>query len=149
MTRREPRSGGSIAGPSFIKMSLLQPYNSMPRFDIIYLSEIYLYNFYHSHDNQLPLRGYNLIRTDNPSSMKEQKLASIIKKLYHKINLRQCSKCLVCELSFWSPHFCLVSIYWISSQSSNEYDIFLLNLEGLLKILNSLKTQRGFQCEIF
>ena len=46
---------------------------------------------------------------------------------------------LVCELSYRSYRICLVSIYRTPSQSSNEYDTFLLNFEQLLTYLNNLK----------
>ena len=60
----------SIAAHNFIKISLLQAYNAIHRFDIICLSETYLDNFYHSDDDQLIFPGYNLIRADNPSNIK-------------------------------------------------------------------------------
>ena len=49
------------------------------------------------------------------------------------------NECLVCELSFGSHRVCLVSIYRTPSQSSNEYNTFLLNFEQLLTYLNSIK----------
>ena len=42
-------------------------------------------------------------------------------------------------LSFGSRRVCLVRIYRTPSQSSNEYDTFLLNFEQLLTYLNSIK----------
>ena len=42
----------SIPALNFIKMSLLQAYNSIQRLDFICLSETYLDNSYHSDDNQ-------------------------------------------------------------------------------------------------
>ena len=38
---------------AYIKMSLLQVYNSIHKFDVICLSETYLDNSYHSDDDQL------------------------------------------------------------------------------------------------
>ena len=55
------------------------------------------------------------------------------------INVNMLNECLLCEFSFGSRHVCLVSIYRTLSQSSNEYDTFLLNFEQLLTYLNSLK----------
>ena len=60
----------SIDAHNFIKISLLQAYNAIHRFDIICLSETYLDNFYHSDDDQLTFPGYNLIRADNPNNIK-------------------------------------------------------------------------------
>ena len=48
------------------------------------------------------------------------------------------NECLVCELSFGSHGVCR-SIYRTPSQSSNEYNTFLLNFEQPLTYLNSIK----------
>ena len=48
----------SISAHNFIKMSLMQPYNAIHRFDIICLSETYLGNSYHSDDDQLAFPGF-------------------------------------------------------------------------------------------
>ena len=45
-------------------MFLLQVYNSVHKFDIIWLSETYLDNSGYSGDDQIALPGYNLIRPD-------------------------------------------------------------------------------------
>ena len=131
----------SIAAHNFIKMSLLQVYNAINRFDIICLSETYLDNSYHTDDDQLTFTGYNLIRADNPNNIKRGGVC-----IYHRdslpvkvINSNVLNECLVCELSFGSQRVCLVSIYRIPSQSSNECNTFLLNFEQLLTYLNSIK----------
>ena len=49
----------SIAAHSSIKISLLQAYDSIDKFDIIFLSRTYLDNSSHSNDDQLALPGYN------------------------------------------------------------------------------------------
>ena len=60
----------SIATYNFIKMSLLQTYKAIHRFDIIFLSETCLDNSYHSDDDKSAFPGYNLIRADNPNNTK-------------------------------------------------------------------------------
>ena len=112
----------SITAHNFIKMSLLQAYNTINRFDIICLSETYLDNSYHTDDDQLTFPGYNLIRADNPNNIKRGGVC-----IYHRdslpvkvINLNILNECLVCELSLGSQHVCLVSIYRTPSQSNNE-----------------------------
>ena len=74
----------SIATHNFIKMSLLQAYNTMDRFDIICLSETYLDNFYQTHDDQLTFPGYSLIRAANHNNIKKEVFASIIEKFTGK-----------------------------------------------------------------
>ena len=119
----------------------MQAYNAINRFDIICLSETYLDNSYHTDDDQLTFPGYNLIRADNPNNIKRGGVC-----IYHRdslpvkvINLNILNECLVCELSFGSHGVCLVSIYRTPSQSSNEYNTFLLNFEQPLTYLNSIK----------
>ena len=72
----------SIAAHNFIKMSLLQAYNTMNRFDIICLSETYLGNSYHTDAVQLIFPGYNLIRADNPNNIKRGSVC-----IYHRDSL--------------------------------------------------------------
>ena len=52
----------------FIKVSLLTAYNSIHKFDIICLSEMYLNSKTLSNDENLNVPGYNLIRTDHLSN---------------------------------------------------------------------------------
>ena len=92
----------SIAAHNFIKMSLLQVYNAINRFDIICLSETYLDNSYHTDDDQLTFPGYNLIRADNPNNIKRGGVC-----IYYRgslpvkvINLNFLNECLVANFIF-------------------------------------------------
>ena len=96
-------------------------------FDIICLSETFLDNSYHSDDDQLGVPGYNLIRADSPNNIKGGRVC-----IYYRENLpakviyvNNVNEHLICELSFGSRSFGLVSIYRIPSQSGNEHDTFL------------------------
>ena len=60
----------------------MRTYNSLHKFNIIYLSETYLDNSYHCDDDQLALPGWKLIRADYLNNIKKEEFASIIKKLY-------------------------------------------------------------------
>ena len=92
----------STAAHNFIKMSLLQAYNSIHKFVIICLSETYLYDSYHSNDDQLSLPGYNLIRADNPNNIKRGGGCIYYRETLPAkvINFNILNECLVCELSF-------------------------------------------------
>ena len=122
----------SIAAHEFIKMSLLQAYNAIYGFDIICLSETYLGNSYHTDQSAFP--GYNFIRADNPNNIIGGGVCICYRETLPVkiINMNILNECLVCELSFGNHRACLVSIYRTPSQSSNQYDTFLLNFEQLL-----------------
>ena len=55
---------------NFNKVSLLNAYTSLHSFDIICLSETYLDSSILSHDLNLEVQGYDLIRADHPSNVK-------------------------------------------------------------------------------
>ena len=60
----------SVSGHNVIKLSLLRAYISVNKIDIICLSETYLDSSISSDDVNLELRGYNLVRADNPTNTK-------------------------------------------------------------------------------
>ena len=56
----------SIAAHNFPKLLLLKTYNSIHKFDIIFLSETYLDSNILPDDSNLEILGYNLVRSDHP-----------------------------------------------------------------------------------
>ena len=69
-----------IAAQSFSKLSLLEDYNAQHKFDMICLSETFLVSRKHSiptNDENLDMKGYKLIRADNPSDSKKVLYASL------------------------------------------------------------------------
>ena len=60
----------SITAHNYAKLSLLTAYNLVHSFDIICLSETYLNSETPPNDTRLELPGYNLFRSDHPSSNK-------------------------------------------------------------------------------
>ena len=53
----------------FVKISLLEAYNTTHKFDIICLSETFLISSFQNDDGSLVLNGYKLVRADNPSDL--------------------------------------------------------------------------------
>ena len=60
----------SISAHDFVKVSLLEAYNAIHKFDIICLSETFLNSSLQIDDDSLVLNGYKLVRADNPSDLK-------------------------------------------------------------------------------
>ena len=58
----------SIAAHNFSKLSLLEAYNVQQKFDMVCLSETFLDSSIPINDERLNMKGYKLIRADNPSS---------------------------------------------------------------------------------
>ena len=60
----------SISAHNFSKVSLLNAYTSLHSFEIICLSETYFDSSTLSHDSNLEVQGYDLIRAGHPSNVK-------------------------------------------------------------------------------
>ena len=64
-------NSSSIATHSCIKVSLLKAYITIYNYDVICLSATYLDSSILSNDKNLEIPGYNLIRADHPSNIKQ------------------------------------------------------------------------------
>ena len=62
----------SISAQSYTKVSLLTAYNLIHNFDIICVSETFLYSETAPNDPNLEIPGYNMYRTDHPSNRKSR-----------------------------------------------------------------------------
>ena len=70
----------SILAHNFSKVSLLNAYTSLHSFDIICLSETYLDSSILSHNPNLEVQGYDLIRANHPSNVKRGGVCIYYKK---------------------------------------------------------------------
>ena len=59
-----------IAANNFVKISLLEAYNTLHDFDLICITETLLDSDYTNDDSRLNIQGYNMIRSDHPSDTK-------------------------------------------------------------------------------
>ena len=91
----------SIAAENFAKISLLQAYLTVHKFDIVCLSETYLDSTFLSDDSRLSLNGYSLLREDHPSDTKRGGVCVYYKDylpLTRKYGMSTLNECLICEL---------------------------------------------------
>ena len=68
----------SILVHNFIKLSLSTAYITIPKFDVIFLSETYLNASISNDDDSLEVPSYNLFRTDHPSNTKRRDVCTEI-----------------------------------------------------------------------
>ena len=71
----------SIAAQNFVKLSHLEAYNTLHKYGLICLSEIWLDSATSIDSNDLPLKGYNSHRMKDPDNVTKEGLVLIIKKL--------------------------------------------------------------------
>ena len=60
----------SLTAHDFSKVSLLQVYNIIHKYDIICLSETYLFSSILLDDNAVLFHGYELVKSDHPHNIK-------------------------------------------------------------------------------
>ena len=127
----------SITSHNFIKVSLLTAYNNIHKFDIICLPETYLNSETLSNNENLNIPGYNLIRADHLSNTKRGGVCiyfkeSLPSRLY---NVSYLNECICFEIMFSNKLCNFISLYRSPSQSSDEFENFVYNLDLTLEAL--------------
>ena len=122
------------------KLSLLNAYNAALNYDFICLTETYLDSTVDP--NNLLINGYNLLRADHPENVKRSGMF-----LYYRENLTlqlvdipYIEQCILCEINIQNTAGYVAVIYRSPSQSSNEFEEFLVNFDKLLNQVNMLKS---------
>ena len=90
-----------ISTQNFVKLSMLEAYNSIYDYDIICLSETYLNSPQSGNDPALNLQGYELVRSDHPSNTKRGGVCMYYKEhlpLKVRNDISSLSECIVVEL---------------------------------------------------
>ena len=87
------------------------------------------------------LNGYKLIRADNPSYLKTGSVYIYVKEplTIKVLSINNLHECLVCEFFLNCHRSYIVSLYRSPSQSSDNYDHFIITFEQLIVHLNSFK----------
>ena len=129
----------SITFHNFIKVLFLTAYNSIHKFDIICLSETLLNSETLSNDENLSGPVYNPIRADHLSNTKRGGVCIYFKE---SLPLRLCNvsylnECICFEIEIMiSNKLCnFISLYRSPSQSSDEFENFVFNLDLLFEAL--------------
>ena len=114
------------------KLSSFTSYNSALNYDLICLTETYLDSTVDP--NNLLINGYKLLRADHSDCVKRSRL-----RLYYRENITiqlvdtPCiEQCILCEINIQNTTGYVAVIYRSPSQSSNEFEEFLVNFDKLL-----------------
>ena len=116
------------------KISLLAAYNSIYRYDIIYISESFFDSTISDDDNILHMEGYNLIRADHPNNTKGGGVWLYFKKglALRKIELSHVTECLLSEVDVKGQVGVIAVSYCSPSQTSSQFDDILSNFEKFI-----------------
>ena len=101
---------------------------------MICLSETFLDSSIPSNDERLNMKGYKLIRADNPSDSKKDGVGIYYKEFLavRPFEVKNLNECLIFEVSIKNKRGYVVSLYRSPSQTQDKFDIFLINFEKLI-----------------
>ena len=127
----------SISAHNCIKLFLLKAYIAIDKFDIICLSEAYLDFSTTSDDDNLAISGYNFIRSDHPSNNKRVGVCIYYQNFLplRALIIRYLRECINFELNIGGKICNFISLYKSSSQTKDEFEKFIDNLELNLETL--------------
>ena len=127
----------SISAHNYIKLFLLKAYIAIHKFDIICLSETYLDSSTTSDDDNLAISGYNLIRSDHPSNNKRGGVCIYYKNFLplRVLGIQYLQECINFELNIGGKICSFISLYRSPSQTQDEFEKFIDNLELNLETL--------------
>ena len=131
---------GSILAHNFSKLSLLSSYNSIYNYDLICLTETFLDSSFLPDDPRLSLEGYNLIRSNHPNDVKRGGVCVYVKNYLaiRVCNISNLNECIIIELNLKNKKGYVISLYRSPSQSIEEFEEFLFNLDQTLHDISSL-----------
>ena len=86
------------------------------------------------YDERLNMKGYQLIRADNPSDSKKGGVGIYYKEFLavRPVEVKNLNECLIFEVSIKKKRGYVVSLYRSPSQTQDEFDIFLISFEQLI-----------------
>ena len=127
----------SVSVHDFEKLRSLQAFNSVYQFDIICLSETFLDSSFSSDDIDLSIEGYNIIRADHPANIKRGGVCVYYRETLplKVLNICHLTECLVLEIVCENKKCILACLYRSSSQSSDEFDTFLIKFEDMIELI--------------
>ena len=128
----------SIAVDDFIKIHLIEAYNSVYNYDIIALSEAYL-------DSSVPnesisLTGFSkeIYRSDHPNDVKRGGVCLYFKDslaIKQRKDLQILDECIIYELTIGREKVFFVVVYRSPSQNAESFYSFLENLDLIIQNL--------------
>ena len=121
----------SISAHMFTKVSLLSACISVHKFDIICLSETHPNSELPSDDENLEVRGYNLVKEDHPSNSKRGGVCVYYKSVlpFTVINVKYLQESISFELRKGGKCCKFSCLYRSPSQTQDEFEISLKNFE--------------------
>ena len=123
----------SITAHDFLRVSLMEAYNSVYNYDLIGIVETHLDSTIE--EERLALDGYSFHKDNHPQNVKRGGVGLYVKDSLpskNRSDLVTLPECVVCEIQLKRKKYFFVVVYRSPSQDQSEFDNFTLNFELLL-----------------
>ena len=128
----------SIIAHDFLRVSLIEAFNSVYKHDLIGIVETHLDSTFD--DGRLTLDGYNFFKSNHPQNVKRGGVGLYVKESLpsqNRSDLVTLPECVVCEIQLDRKKYFFVVIYRSPSQDQSVFDDFTINFELLLSKLQA------------
>ena len=123
----------SIAAHDFLRVSLIEVYNSVYNYDLIGIVETHLDTT--MNEDRLALDGYTFFKSNHPQNVKRGGVGLYVKDSLpsrDRSDLVTLPECIVTEIQIDRKKYFFAVIYRSPSQDQSEFDNFTINFELLL-----------------
>ena len=128
----------SITAHDFLRVSLMEAYNSVYNYDLIGIVETHLDSTID--EERLALDGYSFHKENHPQNVKRGGVGLYVKDSLPSKNrpdLVTLPECVVCEIKLKRKKYFFVVVYRSPSQNQGEFENFTLNFELLLSKIHA------------
>ena len=129
----------TLASHNFEEVELLEAFNTINKFNIICVSESYLDSTFSSHNEDINIKGYQLVMANHPNNIKRGGVCAYFTESLpvRVVPHHHLSECLILEVNLKNKKGYLVSLYCSPNQNPEEFELFHTNLENLLADITS------------
>ena len=123
----------SITSYDFLRLSLLEAYNSIYKYDLISVVETHLDDS--DDESRLQLDGYSFIKINHPLNVKWGGVALYVKDsipMNQRYDLSTLPECVVCEIHINKRKYFFTVVYRAPNQDQDEFKSFTDNFELLI-----------------
>ena len=128
----------SITTYDFLRVSLIEAYNSVCNYDLIGIVETQIDSTVD--EDRLSLDGYTFLKDNHPQNVKRGGVGLYVRDSLpskNRSDLVTLPECIVCEIHLNRKKYFFVVVYRSPSQNHSEFENFMMNFELLLSKMHA------------
>ena len=128
----------SLAAHDYQKVSILEAYNAIHHYDLVCVSETYLYSSILNDEKDILVKGYSLVRADHPSNTKRGGACIYYKEslCVRIIYIPNLTESILCQVTINNKTGYVLVVYRSPSQSSNDFEYFMSSFDQVITVMS-------------